>query len=210
MDPVESHRKICLKRQTELRSLLMSLDHHDRAIRLFLTQHAMLHSKEMAQTEPWSFEDEILNDMPEEQVRRIPRKGGHSVAWLIWHIARCEDITMNLLVAGAPQILRQDDWLKRMKSPVCDTGNAMDEAALAEFSQAVDIAALRAYRLAVGRRTREIVRQVKSSELKQKVEPYRMRKVMDEGAVVEADAWHCGLLEQAQYSRVVAHACHTT
>jgi hypothetical protein len=186
MKSVEAYRKMCLKQQTELRRIMMGFDQHNQAIQLFLSQHAMLHSAKMAQTEPWSFEDEILNDMPEEQIRRIPQGGDHSVAWLIWHIARCEDITMNLLVAGTPQILLRDGWLKQMKIAICDTGNAMDDEGLANFSNAIDIEALRAYRLAVGHRTREIVEQLQPSELKRKVEPSRLQQVMDEGAVVEA------------------------
>jgi len=31
----------------------------------------MLHSAKMAQTESWSFEDEVLDDMTSEQIRRI-------------------------------------------------------------------------------------------------------------------------------------------
>jgi hypothetical protein len=186
MKSVESYRKMCLKQQTELRRIMMSFTQHDKAIRLFLSQHAMLHSAKMAHTESWSFEDEVLNDMPEEQIRRIPQGVEHSVAWLIWHIARCEDITMNLLVAGSSQTLHRDDWLEQMKIAVCDTGNAMDEAGVANFSSAIDIEALRAYRLAVGRRTREVVKQLQPAELKQKVEPSRLQRVMDEGAVVEA------------------------
>jgi len=159
---------------------------HDKAIQLFLNQHAMLHSKKIAQTELWSFEDEILNDMPEAQIRRIPQGREHSVAWLIWHIARCEDITMNLLVAGTPQTLQKGGWRRRMKITICDTGNAMDHASLADFSKTIDIEALRNYRLAVGRRTREIVKQLVPADLKRKVESARMQQVMNEGAVVEA------------------------
>ncbi len=186
MKSVESWRKMCLKRQTELRRMLTSPNQHDQAVQRFLSQHAMLHSAKMAGTEPWSFEDQVFCDMTEEQIRRIPRKCDHSVAWLIWHIARCEDITLNLLVAGSPQILRQGNWLKRMKITVCDTGNAMDEKGVADLSHAIDIEALRAYRLAVGRRTREIVQQLQPEDLKRKVEPSRLQRVMDEGAVLEA------------------------
>jgi len=93
---------------------------------------------------------------------------------------------MNLLVAGSPQILHRDNWLEQMKITVRDTGNALDEKGVADLSNAIDIEALRAYRLAVGRRTREIVRQLQPEELKQKVEPSRLQQVRDEGAVVEA------------------------
>ncbi|MBN1815567.1 MAG: DinB family protein [Anaerolineae bacterium] len=183
------YRKLCLNRQTELRRLLSSSERHDEAIQLFLSQHAMLHSAKMAQTEPWSFEDEVLDGMTEEQIRRIPRNCEHSVAWLIWHIARCEDITMNLLVAGSPQVLNQDGWLERIKTPVGHTGNEMDKAGVARFSTSIDIGALRAYRVAVGRRTREIVKRLGPEDLKRKVDPARLQRVWDEGAVVEAASY---------------------
>jgi hypothetical protein len=182
----ESYRKMCLKQQTELRRVMLDTSHFEQAMQLFLSQHAMLHSAKVAQGVPWSFEDDVFSDISEEQVRRIPRNCEHSIVWLIWHIARCEDITMNLLVAGNPQILNQDNWLGAMQATVCDTGNAMDEQGVARLSAAINIEALRAYRLAVGRRTREIVNQLQPEALTQKVDPTRLQRVTAEGAVVEA------------------------
>jgi hypothetical protein len=186
MKTLEYYRKQCLKQQTELRRVMASFNQHDKAIRLFLDQHAMLHSAKITPTKLWSFEDAILDDLNVEQMRCIPPKDGHSIAWLIWHIARCEDITMNLLVANSPQVLRKGKWLRRMKITACDTGNAMNKADIAEFSRTVDCVALRAYRVAVGRRTREIIKRLEPAQLRQKIEPARMRRVMDEGAVVPA------------------------
>jgi hypothetical protein len=187
---MESYRKLCLKRQTELRRVMTRSGQYDEAIQLFLTQHVMLHSAKMAAkvagAEPWSFEDAVLDDMTEERIRRVPRSCEHSVAWIIWHIARCEDITMNLLVAGSPQVLNQGGWVDRINSPICHAGNEMDAVGVARFSDALDIDALRAYRVAVGRRTREIVKQLGSEDLKRKVDPARLQRVWDEGAVVEA------------------------
>ena len=180
------YRKFCLKQQTELRQLMESPDRFDEAIRLFFSQHAMLHSAKMSGTEPWSFEDALFDDMPEEQVRRIPPGGEHSAAWLLWHMARCEDITMNLLVAGMPQILLTDDWLDRMRITARDTGNAMDAGEIAAFSAQIDIKTLRAYRIAVGRRTREVVQSLSPPDLKQKVIPERLQQVWAQGALLEA------------------------
>jgi hypothetical protein len=61
--------------------------------------HAMLHSGKITQAGTWSFEDVILNDMVEDQIRRIPRHCDHSIVWILWHIARIEDLTINLLVS---------------------------------------------------------------------------------------------------------------
>ena len=189
---MESNRKFWNKRQTEFRRILLSFDQHGEALELFLSQHAALHSAKIAQSEAWSFEDEIFEGMTEEQVRQIPQNWEHSVAWLVWHIARIEDVAMNLLVAGEAQILNRENWLKRMKIDVRDTGNAMHEKGVVNLSAKIDIAALRAYRLAVGRETREMVKQLPMETLKRNVEPSRLQQVRDEGAVVEAAS---GLLE---------------
>ena len=189
---MESYRKLLNKQQTEFRRALLSFSQHDRAIQLFLGQHAMLHSAEMAQSGSWSFEDEILDDMTEEQIRRIPHKFEHSVAWLFWNIARIEDVTMNILVAGTPQLLHRDNWLRKMKVTYQDTGNAMSTEDISNLSANIDIESLRKYRLAVGRRTREIAKELQPEELKQKVDSSRLQQVMDEGTVVEAA---CGLID---------------
>ncbi len=185
----ESYRKLWNKQQKEFRGILLSFDQHDKALEMFLSQHAMLHSSRMAQSEPWSFEDEILDDMTEEHIRRIPPNCDHSVAWSIWHIARIEDVAMNLLVAGSPQILHEGHWLEQMRVTARDTGNEMDQEGVAALSATIDIEALRAYRLGVGRRTRQIVKLLRAEELKQQVDPSRLGRVMEEGAVVQAASY---------------------
>lgn len=186
MKEMGSYRKMWNKQQTEFRGVLLSFIQHPQAIQLFLSQHARLHSAKMAQSEPWSFEDELFSDLGEEQTRRIPPSFEHSIAWNIWHIARIEDVTMNMLAAGSPQILHLGNWLERMKIGVHDTGNLMDPQDVAELSATIDVEALRAYRLAVGRRTRQIVQQLQPQALRQMVEPARLQQVVQEGAVVES------------------------
>lgn len=184
---METQQKAWNQRQKELRRALLRFDRHEEAIDLFLRQHAALHTAAMAADvdpdEGWSFADAVLNDMSEAQIRRIPQNCTHSVAWCIWHMARIEDVTMNLLVNGRSQILHQDNWLERMHVTVQDTGNAMNTAVIAHLSANVDIVALQAYRSTVGRRTRAIVSQLTADALKQRVEPARLQQVIDQGAV---------------------------
>lgn len=156
------------------------------AVPLLLSQHAMLHSTSMAQTEPWSFEDWVFEDLQADQLRRIPPRGEHSVAWNIWHIARIEDIAMNILVADSPQVFHQDNWQVKLNIGVQHSGNAMSQAEIADLSTRIDLDELRAYRASVGRRTREIIQQLQPQDLKKKVEPTRLQRVMDQGALVEA------------------------
>jgi uncharacterized damage-inducible protein DinB len=183
---MESYRKAWNKQQTEFRDLLRSYKQHDKAMAMFLSQHAQLHSAEMAGTEPWSFEDWLCADLSEAQFRRIPGGDEHSIAWVLWHIARIEDVTMNVLVAGEGQLFNQGDWAGRLGVNIRHTGNAMPAVAVEALSATVDLNVLREYRRAVGRQTQTIASRLGPEELKAKVDPDRLQRVRDEGAVVDA------------------------
>ena len=179
-------RKNWNAQQQVLQRLLTRGVDFPRAVELFLSQHAVLHASEMAQTGFATFEDEIWQDLSEEAARCIPRGAEHSVVWNFWHLARIEDVTMNLLVAGRPQLFEAEGWLSRLGVVDKDTGNAMSEQRIADISTRVDLTALRAYRTAVGRRTREIVQGLCPEDLKKKTDPARLQRVLAEGAVEPA------------------------
>jgi hypothetical protein len=88
--------------------------------------------------------------------------------------------------------LFQEAWLERLGISACDTGNGMDTAGVAALGAAINLPALRAYRLSVGRQTRAIVGQLGAQELKQKVDPTRLGQMTVQGTV-RAEA--SGLLE---------------
>lgn len=183
---MEAYRKAWNKRQTQFRDLLRSYTDHERAMAMFRSQHARLHSAEMAGSEPWSFEDWIWTDLSEADLRRIPPGYEHSIAWILWHIARIEDVTMNVLVAGEAQLFNREDWGGRLGVKLRHTGNAMEATAVEELSAGVDLDALRAYRREVGRQTQAIASRLEPEALKTKVDPERLERVRAEGAVVEA------------------------
>lgn len=180
MDP---QHKLWNERLQKLHRALSAGD-HKKVIDLFMVQHAMVHSAGMSKSKLWSFEDEILNDLTAEQVRCIPPNGEHSIAWILFHVARIEDIAMNTLVAGTPQLFVREGWANKLKVAVRHSANKMDGRSVAALSAQIDIVALRSYRQSVGRRTREIVRKLKPEELRQKVDTARLQRVMDEGALV--------------------------
>ena len=182
---MDANRKLWNQGQKEMQYALQRSGDHVMAVKLFLSQHAMVHSASMSESSLWSFEDEVVQGMTEEGIRCVPQKCEHSVAWIIWHLARIEDITMNLLVAGSPQVLYRGGWFDRIKAPIHHAGNIMDQEAVTDLSTAVDVGALLAYRRAVGRRTRDIARELQTGELEQKTDPARLSQVGNEGAVVE-------------------------
>jgi hypothetical protein len=189
MDP---RRKAWNQQQSVLRHSLAGQEDLPGAIEIFLRQHAMLHTAGMSGMDLWSFEDDTLDGLTSQQMRIIPDNLEHSIAWVLWHMTRIEDATMNLLVAEKPQVLFQEAWLERLGISACDTGNGMDTAGVAALGAAINLPALRAYRLSVGRQTRAIVGQLGAQELKQKVDPTRLGQMTVQGTV-RAEA--SGLLE---------------
>jgi hypothetical protein len=156
----------------------------ENCIKLCMNIHAMVHTAAMSNAGLWSFEDELWEGMSEQAFRKF-HKGDQSIAWKLWHIARIEDITMNMLIAGEPQIVSTGNWLEKMGITARDTGNAMNEEEIDALSKSIDMQALREYRLSVGSKTRSIIESLKPEDLKKKVEAFRLQRILDEGAVVE-------------------------
>ena len=89
-------------------------------------------------------------------MRVRPREDLNSIAWILWHIARAEDIILNPVLAGRSQVL-DDAWVKRLGIARRDFGIGMTSAEVWDLTSKIDVGAVREYRDAVGRRTREIV-----------------------------------------------------
>ncbi len=171
--------------QKDLRTALSSGQGHPTAIQKFLDLHGILHSKSVAPLSPWSYEDLLLNELTESDFRTIPDGEEHSIIWIVWHLSRIEDVTMNLLVADREQVFEKGGWLRKTRSPIKHTGNGTGVAVTAMLSESVDVHALRAYRFAVGRATRKIVKSLSPADLNRKMTSRQLQRILDEGAVVQ-------------------------
>jgi hypothetical protein len=120
-----------------------------------LDQHAGVHFGDVGGRE--SYADRVLRGLTESQMCARPVKGVNSIVWLLWHMARTEDASVNLVVTNGRQVL-DDDWAKRMNIPSRIIGTGMTDAEVDELSARADVAAVLAYRKAVGLRTREVVK----------------------------------------------------
>jgi hypothetical protein len=177
-----------LDEQTLLRPLLEQPSPPPEWQPRFLAQHACLHTASITQQETTSaacsLEDELFAGLSDEMARHIPLRKPHSILWCLWHMARIEDMTLNLLVAGTPQVFVLGGWQERLNTPFTDTGNAMNADQITRLNQSVDIPALRAYRAAVGTRTRQVVRGLQPANLPRKVDPAAIQLLFDQGAVL--------------------------
>jgi hypothetical protein len=119
---IKAFRKSWNAEQKALRTALTQEGQETQAVEIFRHHHSVLHSAKIGQGE-WSYEDYLLDGLSEAKWRHIPSNGEHSIVWNIWHLARIEDATMNLLVAGQSQLFNEDHWQKRLDASICNSGN---------------------------------------------------------------------------------------
>ena len=166
-------------------------DDFENCIRICLELHAMVHSKGSEQDCSISFEDEVWQLFNEDKFRRY-HPGDQSIVWKLWHSARIEDMTMNVLIADREQVFDEGSWHDKLKIKARDTGNAMDEAEITDLSRTADIDAVREYRKAVAERTRIVISSLHPLDLKRKVESTRLEQLLKDGSVVQSAS---GLLD---------------
>ena len=171
-----------------LHRLLEKDKDYQKALPIFLSQHAIVHSAKLGAGARWSFQDQVLSGLTDAQMRYQPTGRPHSVVWMIWHMTRCEDVTMNLLLADSPQVLHRK-WMSKLGIATENVGNEMSVAESIAISDAINLKALFAYRLAVAKRTRQIVQRLKPAQLWELPKPERLQRILDEGAVGDKAPW---------------------
>jgi DinB superfamily len=123
--------------------------------RFFFAQHAATHAGDVYDERESRF-DRLFADLADAQMRVRPAPGVNSLVWLLWHMARTEDVAVNLVVAARDQVF-DGGWARRMNIDRPDMGTGMTDAEVANLSARADVAGVRAYRSAVGVRTRQVV-----------------------------------------------------
>ncbi len=122
---------------------------------LLLDEHGRMHSAAVT-GDKTSMAERTFGGLSDDQMRVRPREDLNSLAWLMWHIARAEDIFVNVVLAGRSQVV-DDGWAGKLGITRRDFGIGMTSPEVTELTRQIDLPALREYRDAVGRRTREVV-----------------------------------------------------
>jgi hypothetical protein len=153
------------------------------AIDFFLVRYEQVHRV---------LSDPAIRRLTEAQLRGRPHPGVNTVVWLLWHMARVEDVGVNRFVADRPQVL-DDGWLSRLGVDRRDVGTGMSDAEVDELSARIDLDALRGYWDAVTRRTPDVVASVRGSDLDAVVPKDRVERVaLAEAAVAPGAEWLTG------------------
>jgi hypothetical protein len=150
------------------------------AIAFFLSRYGDLHR---------GLVDSLFSKLSEAQLRGRSHPAVNTVAWLLWHSARIEDVGVNRFLSDRPQAL-DEGWLGRLKVPRRDVGTGMSDAEVDELSLRIDLEALRGYWEAVTTRTLAVVETLKSTDLEALVPGERVRSVvLAEGVVAPGAEW---------------------
>jgi hypothetical protein len=148
------------------------------AIDFFLLRYRELHRR---------LTDDLLAGLSDAQARGRPHPGVNTVAWLLWHAARVEDVGMNRFVGDRPQVL-DEGWRERLDVPRRDVGTGMSDAEVDDLSARIDLQALRGYWEAVTGRTLAVVETLRGLDLDSPVPAERVERVSGEEGVVAAEA----------------------
>lgn len=185
-------RKNWNKNHRILTEVILTPAEHSRAVQLFLSQHSLLHSSSISETSQVTLEDKLLENLDETTFRQYPVQNPdtkNSIAWHLWHIARIEDMTMNVLLSNEQQVLYSENWLEKMNISFPHSGNDMSEKDTAFISSNIEFNSLLAYRTAVGKRTRQVVSSLRPGQFKEKVEQKRIKRLFEENAVSQNSKW---------------------
>jgi len=99
------------------------------------------------------FERAVQRFVPADLLATRPGGTGNSIAWLVWHLARTEDVVINTVVRDAPQVLAAGGWGARIRVADSRIGTGFEESEVEALSRAIDVAAADDYWQAVRRAT---------------------------------------------------------
>jgi uncharacterized damage-inducible protein DinB len=106
--------------------------------------------------------------LTEEQLHFSPEGESHSIAWVLWHAARIEDLFVQQVFQGQPQLWAAGGWPAKtgLPEPGFGTGQPTADAKALRIG---DLAALREYADAVAERTAALLDGLSDADLEREV-----------------------------------------
>lgn len=169
----------------ELSRLIRKENEIERAKGLFLDIHTKLNLSEISNSKENEV-DKLFKDLNKNEYSIMPTKKDETIAWVLWHIARIEDLTMGILVDGGGQVF-DSRWKRQLNVHISDTGNALSDDEIMELSAGLDMKELIAYRNAVGQRTQDIVKSLSADDMKRRVSAQGLEAVKQSSGVTDQE-----------------------
>jgi len=159
------------------------------ARQIFLDRHASVHGRAMHTAGWWKEEDTVWADLTDSQRRCRPTPEHNSLAWVLWHMARCEDVAVNTVLRGAEEVLDRAAWLNQLGISSRHIGTGATSIEVDVISQAIDLTVLRAYRAAVGRETQAWVSTLDFNTLDRLITQTEAQRAIAKDDFGENGAW---------------------
>lgn len=157
----------------------------DEAKELFLDIHAKMHLSKATNTSKNEI-DSLFEDMKDEEYRALVSRDHETIIWCLWHLARIEDCTMNILVNQGTQIF-DESWKSKINVSITDTGNALNEEEMMKLSKEINIKSCIKYRNQVAKQTRKIVEGLTTKDMTRKIRNEDIMRIKDVGGVTEQE-----------------------
>ena len=134
----------------------------------------------------------ILNriDKINNEQLRMCKYNLNSIAWILWHLARCEDFVINRIIFDSQQVLDIDNYTTKLNVSRRDIGTSMTYNEVFELSNRIDLDFLREYNITVATKTQEVIQHLIPKELDVIPEHKHLKKLLfNEGALNKKSEW---------------------
>ena len=152
----------------------------------------------------------MLADLDDQQMRTPPCPGVNTLTWLVWHMARVEDIGVNRFVTDGEQVFDGAAWGRRLGVSRRDLGTGMTPDEVRDLSARIDVPALHDYWDAVEERTLAVVPRLRSDELDVILDAAHVRRIFAQDGLDTPDAgWVCDYMENQPRGFFLVHLALT-
>lgn len=134
-------------------------------------------------------EDTVWANLTASQLRSRPTPAHNPIAWVLWHMARCEDVAVNTVIRGSEEVLDREEWLSQLGITSRHIGTGATATEVDAISQTIHLDALRAYRAAVGRATQTWVASFDFDRLDKLVATEEAQHAIAKGDFGEQGGW---------------------
>jgi uncharacterized damage-inducible protein DinB len=84
----------------------------------------------IALEESTEYVSRAVNDLSPKELAWRPKPHSNCIAFLMWHVARGEDLWINRILLGGKELYESDGWYKKFKTQPQDSGFGYDVARL--------------------------------------------------------------------------------
>ena len=118
---------------------------------------------EKSLTESKGYIDRALKGLSADELAFSPKSHSNSIAFLLWHVARVEDLWVNRILLADKEIYESDGWYKKFGTPAQDSGFGYDVKKLQAWP-VPKLELLQAYATAVRGKTLDYLSDLESEE----------------------------------------------